>query len=121
MIRYNSIKRYWINGKIKENQAWENSIEALSKSEHARWVVEKLILGYRPVNLQERLMDESLVIDGVKRKEYRKRLKNNWRFPVHIDICSFSDLRRIDPDTLKYDSFLMLSIPDILNKVGELS
>ena len=118
LIKYNSIKPCWNNGKMTEKQAWEKHYDVLSKSEHARWVVEKLILGYRPLSLQEHLMDESLVVDSKKRQQFRKDLKNNWRSPAHIDLCSFSDLRRIDPDSLKYDSFLMLGIPEILRKVG---
>lgn len=113
-IRYNCIKPLWINGKMTEKQAWEKYYDVLSISEHARWVVEKLLLGYRPLNLQERLMDESLVVDKERRKQFRKDLKNNWKSPAHIDLCSFSDLRRIDPDSMKYDSFLMLGIPEIL-------
>lgn len=119
MIRYNSIKPYWAEGKMTEKQAWEKYYDVLSVSEHARWVVEKLILGYRPFSLQERLVDESLVVDKKRRQQFRKDLKNNWKSPAHIDLCSFSDLRRIDPDNMKYDSFLMLGIPEILRKVGE--
>lgn len=119
MIRHNSIKPFWTHGKMTEKQAWEKYYDVLSVSEHARWVVEKLILGYRPLSLQERLMDESLVVNKERRKLFRKDLKNNWKSPVHIDLCSFSDLRRIDPDSMKYDSFLMLGIPEILRKVGE--
>lgn len=121
LIKYNSIKPCWNNGKMTEKQAWEKHYDVLSKSEHARWVVERLILGYRPFSLQEHLMDESLVVDSKKRQQFRKDLKNNWRSPAHIDLCSFSDLRRIDPDSLKYDSFLVLGIPEILRKVGELA
>ena len=94
---------------------WERYDEALSKSEHARWVADKLIMGYRPLNEAERFQDEGLF--GSDKVKYRKRLKNNASDPVHIDLCSYRDLRRIDPDSLKYDSFLMLSIPGILKRV----
>ncbi|MCR5325140.1 MAG: hypothetical protein K6E37_00125 [Bacteroidales bacterium] len=118
-IRYNSIKPCWADGRMKESQAWEQFYDVLSKSEHNRWVTEKLILGYRPLTLQERLQDESLALAQGERAQFRKALKNNWESPAHVDICSFADLRRIDPDTLKYDSFLVLGIPAILKKVGE--
>lgn len=121
LIRYNSIKPYWVSGKTLEKQVWGKYCNALSKSEHARWVVEKLILGYRPLNLRERLIDESLIIDKERKKQFRKYLKSNWKSPVHIDLCSYSNLRRTDPGSLKYDSFLMLGIPDILRKVGEIN
>jgi hypothetical protein len=94
---------------------WENNIIALSISEHSRWVVEKLILGFRPMSDQERACYESLF--GAKRKAYYQKLKNNAVSPVHIDLRSYRDLRRADPDNLKYDSFLMLAIPLILDKI----
>ena len=108
------------NGDTKKtNKIWEANNEALSISEHARWVVDKLIMGYSPFNKQQRFKDESLFYDIKKKQKYRKELKNNHRDPIHIDICSFADLRRINPDDLKYDSFMMLAIPKILEKVKE--
>lgn len=89
--------------------------EALSRSEHERWVVEKLIMGYRPLNDAERLTYENLFDDA--RKAYFEKLKNNASDPAHIDICSYRELRRVNPDDMKYDSFLMLAIPKILEKV----
>ena len=94
---------------------WEENNEALSISEHARWVVERLIMGYRPINHNERMQYETLF--GEKRQDYFKKLKNNPQDLAHIDICSYHDLRRIDPDSLKYDSFLMLAIPRILERL----
>lgn len=102
--------------RIKENeyQIWEDNNEALSVSEHARWVTERLIMGYRPFNDCERFRYQSLL--GDQRNRYIKKLKTNPYDLVHIDICSFRDLRRINPDDLKYDSFMMLAIPIILEK-----
>ena len=96
---------------------WAKYNEALSKSEHARWVVEKLIMGFRPLNEEERLEDETLSTNKKRRKEYRDSLKKNPAKLAHIDLCSYSDLRRVNPDDLKYDSFLMLAIPKILEKI----
>lgn len=101
----------------QERWLWGKYIEALSMSEHARWVVEKLIMGYSPLNAKQRFLDESLAYDNDLRKAYRKQLKRNPVDPVHIDLCSYADVRRIDPDNLKYDSFLVLAIPKILEKV----
>ena len=94
---------------------WEKNCQALSLSEHGRWVVEKLIMGFSPLSTQERREYGSLF--GRKRAAYSKQLKTNAAHPAHIDICSFRDLCRIDPDSLKYDSFLMLAIPLILDAV----
>ena len=97
---------------------WAEYNEPLSKSEHSRWVVEKLITGYRPLNDEERAHDASLQMQGSgKSKEYRNKLKRRDEDPAHIDLCSYSELRRTNPNDLKYDSFLMLAIPVILHKV----
>lgn len=89
--------------------------EAYSKSEHARWLTEKLIMGFRPLNKQERIHDERMF--GRDRSNYRKQLKKDPSDPVHIDICTYANLRRIDPDSLKYDTFLMLAIPMIQKSI----
>lgn len=112
-------RRREVNLIIKGNEnpydVWKRTNQALSLSEHSRWLVEKLIMGYRPLKPQERLEYESRF--GNARKAYSKGLKTNSADPAHIDICSYKDLRRIDPDNMKYDSFLMLAIPWILDKI----
>ena len=114
-----AIRRYSKEKGISEAEAWEKNNEALSMSEHERWVVEKLIMGYRPLNNEEHIHDERLF--GDIRKQYRKELKNNTKEDgtPHIDLCSYRELRRVNPDDMKYDSFLMLAIPKILEKVKE--
>ena len=102
------------NGMIEE-EAWEECIQGLSKSEHARWVVEKLIMGFRPITEHERMEAECLF--GAECRQFFRQLKNNPQDPAHIDLCSFAQLRRINPYDMKYDSFLMLAIPGILQKL----
>lgn len=102
---------------IKKENFWEKYNEVLCKSEHARWVVEKLIMGFRPLNEKERLEDETLSANKKRRKKYRDSLKKETSVLAHIDLCSYSDLRRVNPDDMKYDSFLMLAIPKILEKI----
>lgn len=107
---------------IRTRKVWAKYNEQLSVSEHARWVVEKLVMGYRPLNSKERYYDEMLHVqfkNKDKRKKYRDSLKRRDSDPAHIDLCSYRDLRRINPDDLKFDSFLMLAIPNILAKVNE--
>lgn len=115
--RASSIELYSSNKKQKDCELWAKYNEALSKSEHVRWVVEKLIMGFRPLDDKERLEDERLSVNKKRRKEYRDSLKISTGILAHIDLCSYSDLRRVNPDDLKYDSFLMLAIPKILEKV----
>lgn len=104
---------------ISESEAWKKLNQELSKSEHARWVVEKLIMGYRPMSKDQRLEYESRF--GDSRRQYAKGLKrpDNLKDLSHIDLCSFTNLRRIDPDNMKYDSFLVLGIPEILNRIKD--
>ena len=105
--------------KISESEAWKRLNFLLSKSEHERWVVEKLILGYKPVDDMQRLEYESQF--GNSRKQYVKKLKwlSESKELSHIDLCSFSNLRRIDPNNMKYDSFLVLGIPEILKRIND--
>lgn len=100
---------------LKEEEIWEKNNDALSRSEHARWMVEKYIMGYRRMNATERFTYERYT--GKNRKNYAMGLKRRDKDPVHIDLCSYHDLRRINPDDMKYDSFLMLAIPKILEKI----
>lgn len=102
-----------------DRELWAKYNEFLSKSEHARWVVEKLIMGYSPLTREQRYEDESLFYDKEQKKQYRKSLKKDGKHPAHIDLCSYRDLRRVNPDDMKYDSFLMLAIPKILSKVNK--
>ena len=67
------------------------------------------------MNEQERTVYGGLF--GNKRDAYSRQLKRNAAAPAHIDICSYRELCRIDPDSLKYDSFLMLAIPLILDQI----
>ena len=76
-------------------------------------------MGYSPFSEEQRFKDESLFYDNKKKTLYRKALKNDSKNPSHIDLCSYADLRRVNPADLKYDSFLMLAIPIILKKVNE--
>lgn len=114
-IREIEIKHKAKNDKSNELEAWQKYMKELSQCEHNRWVVEKLILGYEPLGKEEKFAYEHLF--GDERSAYWKSLKKDSQSPRHIDICSTKDLRRIDPDNMKYDSFLMLAIPFILEYV----
>ena len=76
-------------------------------------------MGFRPLNNEERLNDESLAPYKTRRKGFRDSLKSDENKLAHIDLCSNADLRRVNPDDMKYDSFLMLAIPKILEKIGK--
>ena len=91
------------NDQVVESAIRKHILE-LSRCEHSRWVAEKLILGYKPWTAKHHY--EYSILFGNKKQEYRKTLKNN---EYHIDICSYCDLCRIDPQNRKFDTFLILS------------
>ena len=96
---------------------WERNSYALSVSEHCRWTAEKLILGFRAFSLEERCLYENHF--GSARASFCRQVKNAAESPSHVDICSYRRLRLLDPASLKYDTFLMLAIPLILEKVNQ--
>lgn len=85
------------------------TINALAYCEHNRWNVERLIMGFSPLEDKDRFDLECVF--GKERKNKIKFFKNEKR---HIDLCSNRDLRRINPTDVKYDYFLMLAMPHIL-------
>lgn len=87
----------------------ENTITSLAKCEHSRWNVEKLIMGFCPLTREDWYEIESCF--GSERKNMIRGLKKKGR---HIDICSFRNLRRVNPADIKYDYFLMLAMPQIM-------
>ncbi len=99
----------------KKMALWEKNNNALAHSEHNRWIVERLIMGYRPFSTLEKTAYQGLF--GKDRAAYASRLKTDRSSPAHLDLCSYRDLRRIDPDNMKYDSFLVLAIPLILEAI----
>lgn len=86
----------------------KHHLAEMSCSEHARWNVEKLINGFRPYTRMEVIKDENLCGDA--RTSHINYLKKNDAIRAHIDICSYSRLRRIDLVSIKYDSFLLLAM-----------
>ena len=115
-----NVLRKWIENmpraqKKRELKALQNHIKEFAHSEHNRWVVERLILGFRPLGKKEKLEYEHLFTH--QRENYLSKLKKDAESPQHMDICSNKELRRVDPDNMRYDSFLMLAIPLIMKKV----
>ena len=87
----------------------EGIITSLAQCEHSRWNVEKLIMGFSPLTKEDWYEIESCF--GKERRNMIRELKKKGR---HIDICSYRDLRRVNPGDMKYDYFLMLAMPQIM-------
>lgn len=94
---------------MKEICKAEN-LNALARCEHSRWNVEKLIMGYEP--LLEKDWYELENCFGKERNDKIKYLKKKKY--KHIDLCSYKNLRRVNPADIKYDYFLMLAMPQIM-------
>jgi len=90
----------------------KDDLQILAKCEHARWNTEKLILGFAPFTPKEQYEVHRLF--GLQRNALRKKLKDNKAH--HIDLCSYQDLRRRDPNNRKYDCFLMMAMVRILKE-----
>ena len=67
------------------------------------------VLGYMPQ--QQGLYDDFTLNRFLWYMSALKGLKKKGR---HIDICSYKDLRRVNPGDMKYDFFLMLAMPQIM-------
>lgn len=101
--------------KVNENVCKRETINALVRCEHARWNVEKLIMGFGPLLPKQWYQLECCF--GTDRKALIKKWKKAQDNPRHIDLCSYKDLRRVNPGDMKYDYFLILAMPSILKEV----
>lgn len=84
----------------------EKQVEQLAEIEHNRWNVEKLLLGYSPV---DRKIDKEIDANKDKKDYWRKRF-------VHYDIRPYSELKT-DAHGRKanlYDKVIIRSLPVIL-------
>ncbi|MDD3194892.1 MAG: hypothetical protein PHU68_03730 [Paludibacter sp.] len=86
----------------------EDKVEILSQVEHNRWIMEELIMGYRPATQQER---EAIHADPSLKKAFRNRF-------VHVDLCHYNDLLKDanGVDVREYDRILIRRIPMIISK-----
>lgn len=81
-------------------------IEALSRTEHNRWSVERLLSGTRPCTDEER---KAIREDIRLKKEYKNR-------DIHYDLCAYSELGvdETGKDVRTYDYDLTACIPLIV-------
>ena len=94
----------------KEENGKAKNLNALARCEHSRWNVEKLIMDFYP--LQESDWYELENCFGEERNDKIRYLKKKKY--KHIDLCSYKNLRRVNPADIKYDYFLMLAMPQIM-------
>ena len=99
------------NKKKRDAELIDENLYLLAKTEHARWNIEKFITGFSPYSKEQLYEDE--ILYGDERRVARKRLKKQ---KVHINLCSYLQLKRIDPESFKYDCFLSLAMDEIIKK-----
>lgn len=87
----------------------------LGRMEHNRWVVEQLLLRYRPLTEDEQA--NAKIVDICSSDVEKNRLKSEF---AHLDICSNDKLNDVDYDISKLDQDLIKVLPkayrDYLNK-----
>lgn len=81
-------------------EAMAAHIEDIKVTEHNRWNVEKLLMGFRPLTEPETHAT----------KDEKKRLRKSSQL-AHLDICSYQDLKTIDPATIIYDASVNMALP----------
>lgn len=86
----------------------DKDLENLGKMEHNRWVVEQLLLRYRPLTAGEQ---ENAKIDSLCSSDKEKgRLKSDEY--AHLDICSNARLNQVDYNMSKLDQALIQVLPE---------
>ena len=96
----------------------DSSLNTLAKTEHARWNMEQLLLGYRPLTATEQA--EFLIVDEHGKVVTDLRKKNIYKGKLaHLDICSFARLNEIDSGSIRYDRGLSGILPEIYLKLKE--
>ncbi|MBR2628596.1 MAG: hypothetical protein IKD24_02810 [Alistipes sp.] len=82
-------------------------VDMLAEIEHNRWNIEELLLGYRPVKLDE---DKAIDSDKTMKSKFKKRF-------IHYDIRPFNTLKTDEKGNVAsvYDRVIVESLPLILN------
>ena len=81
----------------------ESRINILAQMEHNRWMVEELLLGYRPVTKQEdQAIDDNRTLKSVKKQQY-----------IHYDIRPYEGLKTDEhgKDVRENDKLIVRNIP----------
>jgi hypothetical protein len=88
----------------------EHHIETLARMEHNRWMVEELLLGYRPVTEQEdRSIDKDRQLKSIKKQQF-----------IHYDIRPYEGLKtdEFGNDVRENDKLIVRNIPNIVSPIS---
>lgn len=101
--------------RVKEN------LDILTEVEHNRWVTEKLMMGFRPVNNKEVAPLLEIIKNGGKTTEFlneKNELKKGWEM-AHLNICSFATLKKYDSPSVEYDVVMTKAFPALVEWMRE--
>lgn len=90
------------------------TMEYMAKAEHTRWVTERITMGYRPLDNVESewgFFSNPDLSENARKKEKKYR-KDKSR--AHLDICSNTTLKVIDPNIHYNDIAVISYIPQML-------
>lgn len=109
---------------FKEETYKDNPAYRLAQAEHNRWNLEKLLMGFTPMNKEQdeqfRLLVRNEQMAEDKKKEAINELKAIHKtspMNIHPNICDFHHLKLTDKDALGYDVMLHNAIPIMLLSV----
>lgn len=98
---------FGINPMKQQNFSSGITMSELGKMEHNRWVVEQLLLRYRPLkkNEQEMAQITDLYSSAKQKSVYKKEF-------AHLDICSYDKLAIVDYNVQELDKKLTEVLPE---------
>lgn len=98
---------------VKEKLSDKETLRCLSFAEHNRWLTERLIMGFRPLD-----KDEMDIFKDATTSQERKYRKRYWiaKNRAHVDIVSNHKLydEIIDPEVLNNDENIIRNMMDII-------
>lgn len=109
------------DARLSLEEALQSHKETLGISEHNRWNMEQLLMGYAPCNHDDDDKLRELVETGNQIAQYE--FKNNLKMSaakVHPNICDYDHLSSIDPVAKEYDIQLIYAIPQIITLAGSM-
>lgn len=132
------------------NGTLSNNVSILAQTEHMRWNMEQLLMGYAPLKPEEQQSIKDILkclVVPVKELEQLSELKDeninpnqfpkvkewltNWKKfderkailkaeMSHLDICSCEKLKELDPEAFKYDENLTQVLPEIYTEIKKI-
>lgn len=101
-------------GKMPEILSSDNTLELMAKSEHIRWVTERVSMGFRPLDDNDK--EYRVFLNPKLSKEQRNSCKRKIikKSRAHLDICSNKTLNEIDPNSHSNDVNVISYIPQLL-------